>query len=66
MSMLYLASSRVTSAVLQWGLSGVSARSKVRSTKQCLTNFSLWFFDRERGAPTVADFRPVCGEQTIF
>ncbi len=42
MSMLYLASSRATSAVLRWGLSGVSARSSsVRTFHEAM--LSLFF-----------------------
>ncbi len=50
MSMLYLASSRATSAVLRWGLSGVSARSNsVRTFHEAMLNLFFTLVFRPRG-----------------
>ncbi len=50
MSMLYLASSRATSAVLRWGLSGVSARSSsVRKFHEAMLSLFFTLIFRPRG-----------------
>ncbi len=54
--MLYLASSRATSAVLRWGLSGLSARSNsVRTFHEAMLNLFFTLVFRPRGGGGCSD-----------